>query len=314
MRKLIERLKGASKRPYVVYSIVGYYATYDDALDALNHHKESSSHTLASLYQLWLPIHAKEVSNTTLANYASAYHHIQGIAQMPITDISYLDLQQIIDNMLVQGLSYSSCKKVRSLLNQLFDFAIINGWLDKSFSPYINIGTNLPVRPHKPFTTQQINRLWRLYDEGNPIADIPLLLLYTGLRASELINLKSSDVNRKQQLIKITKSKTKAGLRVIPIHPRIWSIIESRLSNKHLLDECRSYHTLAKQFAKAMAAIKSKHTTHDCRHTFATRLDDVGANYNAKRLLLGHASGNVTDGVYTHKSLAQLRKAIKLLK
>ena len=43
-------------------------------------------------------------------------------------------------------------------------------------------------------------------------------------------------------------------------------------------------------------------------------LDDVGANYNAKRLLLGHASSNVTDGVYTHKSLRQLRKAIELLK
>lgn len=43
-------------------------------------------------------------------------------------------------------------------------------------------------------------------------------------------------------------------------------------------------------------------------------LDDVGANYNAKRLLLGHASSNVTDGVYTHKSLRQLRKAIEMLK
>lgn len=63
-----------------------------------------------------------------------------------------------------------------------------------------------------------------------------------------------------------------------------------------------------------MDAINSKHTTHDCRHTFTTRLDNEGANYNAKRLLLGHASSNVTDGVYTHKSLGQLRKAIRLLK
>ena len=63
-----------------------------------------------------------------------------------------------------------------------------------------------------------------------------------------------------------------------------------------------------------MKSVNTKHTPHDCRHSFATRLDDVGANYNAKRLLLGHASSNVTDGVYTHKSLRQLRKAIEMLK
>ena len=34
--KLIQKIKGATKRPYVVYSVVGYYATYDDAVDALN--------------------------------------------------------------------------------------------------------------------------------------------------------------------------------------------------------------------------------------------------------------------------------------
>ena len=58
----------------------------------------------------------------------------------------------------------------------------------------------------------------------------------------------------------------------------------------------------------------SGHTTHDCRHTVATLLDNAGANENAKRRILGHSDGDVTDRVYTHKSLRQLRKAIQLLK
>lgn len=134
------------------------------------------------------------------------------------------------------------------------------------------------------------------------------------MRASELINLKARDVNRKQRTIRITSAKTKSGIRTIPIHDRIWSIIERRLNTIYVIQECRAYSSLARQFNQAMKAINAKHTTHDCRHTFATRLDDVGANYNAKRLLLGHASSNVTDGVYTHKSLVQLRKAIRMLK
>ena len=307
--KLIQKLKHATKRPYVVYSVLGYYSTYDEAIDALN--QSRTSLTLQQVYDMWLPSHAKSVSTNTLNNYGSAFSHLISIHDVEMIDISYLQLQSIIDDMLNIGLSYSSCKKVRTLISQLFDYAIINDWCTTNYAKFLNLGHNKPVRPHKPFTTQAINRLWRL---SPPLHDIPLILLYTGMRASELINLKARDINRKQRTIKITSAKTKSGIRTIPIHNRIWSILERRLDTVYVLQECRTYSSLSREFNKAMHAINAKHTTHDCRHTFATRLDNEGANYNAKRLLLGHASGNVTDGVYTHKSLGQLRKAIRLLK
>lgn len=307
--KLIQKIKGATKRPYVVYSVVGYFATYDEAMDALHHAHQSL--TLQEAYDMWLPSHAKSVSVNTLNNYGSAFAHLGSIHDAAMSDITYLQLQSIIDDMLSTGLSYSSCKKVRTLISQLFDYAIINGWCSTNYAKFINLGHNIPVRPHKPFTTQAINRLWRL---ESPLHDIPLILLYTGMRASELINLRARDVNRKQRTMRITSAKTKSGIRTIPIHDRIWPIIEKRLDAVYVIHECRTYSSLSREFDKAMKAINATHTTHDCRHTFATRLDNEGANYNAKRLLLGHASGNVTDGVYTHKSLGQLRKAIRLLK
>ena len=307
--KLIQKIKGATKRPYVVYSVVGFFATYDEAMDALNHTRTSL--TLQQVYDMWLPSHSKSVSSNTLNNYGSAFAHLVSIHDVSMSDITYLQLQAIIDHMLSTGLSYSSCKKVRTLISQLFDYSIINCWCTTNYAKFLNLGHNKPVRPHKPFTTQAINRLWRL---SSPLHDIPLILLYTGMRASELLNLKVRDINRKQRTIKITSAKTKSGIRTIPIHDRIWPIIERRLNTIYVIQECRTYSSLSREFNKAMRAINSKHTTHDCRHTFATRLDNEGANYNAKRLLLGHASGNVTDGVYTHKSLGQLRKAIRLLK
>ena len=307
--KLIQKVKGACKRPYVVYSVVGYYATYDEAVDALQQIRQSP--TLTNVYEMWLLSHAKSVSTNTLNNYGSAFAHLVTIHDVTMNDITYLQLQSIIDHMLNTGLSYSSCKKVRTLISQLFDYAIINGWCTTNYAKFLNLGHNKPVRPHKPFTTQSINRLWRL---ESPLHDIPLILLYTGMRASELINLKARDVNRKQRTLKITSAKTKSGIRTIPIHDRIWPIIDRRLNTMYVVQECRTYSSLSREFNKAMRAINTNHTTHDCRHTFATRLDNEGANYNAKRLLLGHASANVTDGVYTHKSLGQLRKAIRLLK
>lgn len=310
--KLIQKVKNSTKRPYVVYSVLGYYSTYDEAVDALT--QSRTTLTLQQVYDMWLPSHAKSVSTSTLNNYGSAFAHLVTIHDVAMNDITYLQLQSIIDHMLSTGLSYSSCKKVRTLISQLFDYAIINGWCSTNYAKFLNLGHNKPVRPHKTFTTQAINRLWRL---SSPLHDIPLILLYTGMRASELINLKARDINRKQRTIKITSAKTKSGIRTIPIHDRIWPIIESRLDTTYVIHECRTYSSLSREFDKAMKAINAinaKHTTHDCRHTFATRLDNEGANYNAKRLLLGHASGNVTDGIYTHKSLGQLRKAIRLLK
>ena len=307
--KLIQKLKGATKRPYIVYKVVGYYSTYDEAVDALQQIRQSP--TLTNVYEMWLPSHAKSVSTNTLNNYGSAFAHLVTIHDVAMNDITYLQLQSIIDHMLSSGLSYSSCKKVRTLISQLFDYAIINGWCTTNYAKFLNLGHNKPVRPHKPFTTQSINRLWRL---ESPMHDIPLILLYTGMRASELINLKARDINRKQRTIKITSAKTKSGIRTIPIHDRIWPIIERRLDAVYVIQECRTYPSLSREFNKAMRAINANHTTHDCRHTFVTRLDNEGANYNTKRLLLGHASSNVTDGVYTHKLLGQLRKAIRLLK
>lgn len=55
--KLIQKIKGATKRPYVVYAVVGYYATYDEAVDAL--HQAHQSLTLQEAYDMWLPSHAK---------------------------------------------------------------------------------------------------------------------------------------------------------------------------------------------------------------------------------------------------------------
>ena len=62
-----------------------------------------------------------------------------------------------------------------------------------------------------------------------------------------------------------------------------------------------------------MKAARCNHRMHECRHTCATWLDDKGANKLAIKRILGHATQDITDGVYTHKSLHQLKKAIDLL-
>lgn len=92
-----------------------------------------------------------------------------------------------------------------------------------------------------------------------------------------------------------------------------------RLSKSHLVEDETGKPYYYAQYRetiwdKIMKQIHATHTPHDCRHTVATLLDNAGANENATRKLLGHASGDITDRVYTHKGLRQLRKCIELLK
>ena len=91
--KLIQKIKHATKRPYVVYSVLGYYSTYDEAVDALQQSRQSL--TLHEVYEMWIPSHAKSVSTNTLNNYGSAFAHLVSIHDVAIGDISYLQLQSI---------------------------------------------------------------------------------------------------------------------------------------------------------------------------------------------------------------------------
>ena len=213
--------------------------------------------------------------------------------------------------MHVKGLSYSSCKKVRTLLNQLFNYAIIKDYAITNYSLHLKLGPNIPTIQRKVFTRQQINKLWAI---DTSYSHMILILLYTGLRIGELLNLRKQDIHRRSSYLIVRHAKTKAGEgRIIPLHHRIIPLIEQLYTNTDDYLFTISYTTFRKHFKDIMKQLNCKHTIHDTRHTFASLLDAV-APPNALRSLLGHKQGDITTRVYTHKTIRELRKTIELLK
>lgn len=332
----IKRLSGNRRRPFVfVISVNGkqrpveYFTNQIDAeifqadYNKTHNHRSLPGHqiTLEELYHRWLPAHTSDTapSKSTLCSYENSFKHLSSLHQEPFSSLKYMDYQRIIDGMRKSGLSYSSLKKVRSLISLLSQYASKIELANKNYAPLLSIGKNKQVRPHKPFSRQKFNRLWSIADQDG--VDTVLILLYTGMRVGELLQLQKSDINQRQQLIRITRSKTAAGIRTIPIHHRIQALIAARIQTPGvylIADKDGKPYTYSRYcdlWRKIMATINAKgHTTHDCRHTVATLLDNAGANETAKRRVLGHAGGDVTERVYTHKGLRQLRKCIELLK
>lgn len=332
----IKKLSGNRRRPFVfVISVEGkqkpvqYFTTQVEAeifqadYNKLHFHRSLPAHqiTLAELYHRWLPAHTANTnpSQSTLDSYTNSFKHLVPLHYEPIQDLKYADYQKIIDDMRKSGLSYSSCKKVRSLISLLEKYAVKIELINKCYAPLLSLGRNHPVHPHKPFSRQKINRLWNVLD--SPGVDTVLILLYTGMRVGEMLALQKNDVNLRQGYIRITKSKTVSGIRTIPIHHRIFPLIARRMksSGSSLIADSEGkqydYSCYCIIWRSVMQIIKANgHTTHDCRHTVATLLDNAGANETAKRRILGHAGGDVTERVYTHKNIRQLRKCIELLK
>lgn len=332
----IKRLSGNRRRPFVfVISENGkqrpveYFTNQIDAeifqadYNKTHNHHSLPGHqiTLIELYHRWLPAHIADTgpSQSSLDSYKNAFRHLTDLHYDPVAKLRYTDYQRILDGMKRRGLSYSSLKKVRSLISLLEKYALKTEIITKSYAPLLSIGRNRPIRPHHTFSRQKINRLWTAVDCHG--VDTVLILLYTGMRCGEMLQLQKSDVHLRQRYIRITRSKTAAGIRIIPIHHRIAPLIEARMACPGDALICDgdgrpyNYGRYCTVWRSVMHRIRADgHTTHDCRHTVATLLDNVGANETAKRRILGHAGGDITERVYTHKGLRQLRKCIELLK
>lgn len=333
------KLAGNRRRPFVArktigwddkkhpqYFVVGYYETAPEALAALIEYNKNptlfspNAITFAQVYELWKVEKFKNVSDSTKSGYRSAFKNASELHDMKFVEIKVAHLMGVINAIRLSGNGYSTCKKVKVLFCQLYAYAIINELTDKDYSHYVDIGKNTPVLPRKPFTTRQINKLIKHVDELECI-DTILIMVFSGLRIGEFLNLKPKDIKLRDRYLIVTESKTEAGRnRVVPINRKIFAYIEKRAKagNKYLIvagdGEKMSYHTYYETiFKKIMATLKMKHWPHDCRHTCTTLLDNAGANKTAVKRILGHASKDVTEKVYTHKDLRELKKAINLI-
>ncbi len=149
-----------------------------------------------------------------------------------------------------------------------------------------------------------------------------LELLYgTGIRLSELINLKENQINLSEQTIKVLGKRNKE--RVIPFSDSLVSIIGGYrlIRNKEVVvkehgclivgdtgGKCypmQVYRIVKKHLGKYSSV--EKRSPHVLRHSYATHLLNKGAEINAVKDLLGHSSLAATQ-VYTHNSMEKLKK------
>ena len=114
--------------------------------------------------------------------------------------------------------------------------------------------------------------------------------------------------------------KTKAGKeRTVPIHPAIRNFVIYRLNTDGCLLKLNATHYRSGHFYPTLEKLNMtgdpKHTPHDCRHTFSMLCEKYGVRENDRKRLLGHSFRNdITNAVYGHRALEDLKQEIEKIK
>jgi integrase/recombinase XerD len=278
--------------------------------------------------------------NTYVKEYQNYLHLERGLSKNTIENYTF-DIEKLIDFLIenaivespltisediIQQFIYQIASKINprsqsrliSGLKSFFNFLIFEGYRNTSPLEIIDVpktGRKLP----DTLSTNEIDKLIAAIDLSTPEGERNKVMIETlyscGLRVSELINLKISDVFLEEQFVKVTGKGDKQ--RFVPIGNNTINLINNyiELVRAHQnvqknFEDCLFLNRRGKQLTRAMVFtiiknlavqinLKKTISPHTFRHSFATHLLENGADLRAIQLMLGHESITTTE-VYMH--------------
>ena len=339
---IIEKLSGNRRKPYRVRKTVGwdengkqirktlgYYETRTKALQELALFNEKpydidiKKITVDELHKKWQDEKYPKIAYKTQQVYNMCWNYCQDIKDEAFVDIRLQHLQNIVDGM---GSRWSAKKAFKILWHQMYDFALKNDMDVRKYSEYIDIGKKTTKLERIPFEEDEIDKMWENVDRMDFI-DTMLILIYTGMRVGELLDIKIENVHLEDKYM-VGGSKTEAGKdRIIPFHERIIPLIKRwydkaiEVGSEYLIfnyeyKQMKYWNYYHEKWEKIIEQLEfnKEHKPHDTRHTFSTRMDRTPANKLCTKRILGHASKDITDKVYTHKDIEDLLEAVNYLR
>ena len=167
-----------------------------------------------------------------------------------------------------------------------------------------------------PFSNEEIEALW--VQRNNLYVQIVLMLIYSGVRVSELLDLKRENVHIDEHYFNVVESKTENGIRIVPIVDKTYSFFRKWHDDgcEYLLHTPEGAHFDYRNYydsywTPVMELIGCSHKPHDTRHTCISMLTEKEVSPTMIKKIVGHSGAmSLTERVYTHVNVQELLRAI----
>ncbi|MBO4809943.1 MAG: tyrosine-type recombinase/integrase [Prevotella sp.] len=259
-------------------------------------------------------------------NSDSSVSSVDNLAKL-ITDVELSDLQAFAAGLHDIGIGPRSQCRILSGVRSFYRYLVLDGYMEQDPTELLEspvLGEHLP----EFLTPAEVDLLEDSFDlsvpEGHRNRAIVEVLFSCGLRVSELVTLKWSQLYDKERYLRILGKGQKE--RLVPISERALHEIENYLPwrsslkikpgeedyvflNRRGAHLTRTMILIMLKRQAAEAGIKKTISPHTLRHSFATALLEGGADLRVIQALLGHASIGTTE-IYTHISIQTLRREV----
>lgn len=273
----------------------------------------------------------KGLAENTWENYTRDIEKLYDFAQdkqIPILSITEQDISDFIQTLNEIGLSANTQNRIVSGIKAFFKFLILSEYIKENPTELIEATQNLRKLPtvlHHTEIETIIESIDLSHPQGQRNKAIIETLYGCGLRVSELINLKLSELFFEEGFIRVIGKGNKQ--RLVPIGTHAIKAIDLYRNEVRIHQEIKSGYddflflnrrgrsltrvmifTLLKKQTE-LAGIQKKISPHTLRHSFATELVVRGADLRAVQEMLGHESISTTE-IYTHFNIDNLRDSL----
>jgi integrase len=288
---------------------------------------QQKGRTFGEVADKWWSEAIENLAYQTVRGYTSSYERaVAEFGEQNIDSIQPKDIQLMFKRMALQDYAQKTIANQRIVLNQVFNYAIVEGELQYNPCTSVKIPKGCKKTVREAATTSDEEKILRSEHEWL----FPLFALLTGLRKGEILALQWEDINFEENTITVNKSieykgnipcvkppKTESGTRIVPL----LQMLSNRLKKGgrgYVFSEDggkspyrkKRYDLLWRDYSKEVGITC---TAHQLRHSYATVAVEEDVNPKDLQNALGHADISTTMNIYAMARKKSVEKVAEKL-